>query len=139
MSNQIKNYYISTPFAQKSKARTAEDENILASNLWALFTSMETVEYAARNLAEQYQHQQKKQMKQICKYNRDMKRQMFGKKLEHLQSASLTESVLNSSASCIEAMGYALTIPDEYLDEFLLCLENKAKELQTRKKQANNE
>jgi len=132
--NSVKNYYISTPFAKSSKAKTEAEKNIMASNLWALFTALETVEYAARNLSEHYQHNAKKQMKQIAKYNRGIKQQLFGRKLEHLQSEQLNESVLNSSAVCIEAMGHTLTIPDEYLDEFLLCLENKAKELHVKHK-----
>ena len=126
--SEIKHYYLSTPFAKDSKAPTEEDKNLLVSNLWALFTALETVEYSARNLAEH-----KKQLdKKLAKYNRDMKRNLFGAKLQRLQSEKLTESVLNSSASCIEAMGHALTIPDEHLDEFLSCLENKAKELNAR-------
>jgi len=132
--NSVKHYYISTPFAKSSKAKTEDEKNIMASNLWALFTALETVEYSARNLAEHKTQQAKKRLLQLTKYTRDMKQNLFGRKLQQLESDKLTESVLNSSASCIEAMGYALMIPDEYLDEFLQSLENKAKELQTRHK-----
>jgi len=102
------------------------------SNLWAMFTAMETVEYSSRNLAQHFTQNQKRMFGQVCKYNRDMKNRIFGANLNRLQSDKLTEGVINSSAMCIEAMGYALTVPDPYMDEFLAALENKSKELQTR-------
>jgi len=132
MSNSIKHYYLSTPFAKDSKAKDEKSKTDLVSNLWAMFTAMETVEYSSRNLAQHFVQNQKRMLNQVCKYNREMKSRIFGANLSRLQSEQLNEGVLNSSAMCIEAMGYALGVPDKYLDEFLLALENKSKELQTR-------
>lgn len=132
MSTKVKNYYLSTPFTKSSKAATNGERDDLVSNLWAMFTAMETVEYSSRNLAQHFGQNNKRMLNQISKYNKDMKQRIFGANLSKLQSSQLSEGVINSAATTIETLGYALTVPDCYMDEFLEAIENKSKELQVR-------
>jgi len=147
--NSIKNYYLGMEIARRAKINKQKsgESNELVSNLWALFTGLEMIQYSSRNLRDVFTMNLKANVTQILNWSIQKQKTLAALKLKKSQQDEMLEGVQNSGAIAIEALGYCLTVPDTYMDEFLAAIENKSKELQTRfnkeqeakKKEANGE
>lgn len=129
-------YIQSTPYYQSLPQKHTKDapKGYYESNVFALLTSFETLDYALSSLGEIAKGYSKKQINNTRNIIKNAKVNILGRKLAKLESEKLNSSVIDSMATIAEVMKEAMLVPNEYIEEFADHLIAKTLELKERAK-----
>lgn len=129
-------YIQSTPYYQSLPQKQTKDapKGYYESNVFALLTSFETLDYALSSLGEIAKGYSKKQINNTRNIIKNAKVNILGRKLGKLESTELNSSIIDSMATIAEVMKEAMLVPTEYIEEFSSHLIAKTLELKERAK-----